>query len=487
MSFEKECYDYFLTLGISDLRSYGREIGVSRPTTKKKEELIEAIIDIFTGKVSPIKVSNQGAPVKNARVDERIPAMIQSLCEKYDYTDGIFRDFAFVYRQRQQAMRANPSRLVLHDGLDNGNKLPSMEGQVYRANNRLYIFPLDGVTPQEKLLVSSDIYSRYDLREGDRITFDFVVNIRGEIVIKTLSTVNGVKAIGVTRPNFDECPSLVSDDRICVYGEQEGCNTPALKFIEWLAPIAKGQRACVISAPKAGKTRLLLQVAQAAQKLNRSLQVFGLLIDQSMDTIGEYSRVLEESKLLSTTCADTPERQSFVCEYLMNRLKRLAETGEDVLLIIDSFNTLARAYNDTEESSGGKTLSCGLELKTIRYIRKYFNAARALEGFGSLTILGAVSAETGVPMDEVIASEISLQANYELRLDDDLAIRRVYPALDLTKAKSSQGEFFRAETEEDLDFYLRNEALPKLGAEGLLRVLSESNSYAEFVKKIEKL
>ncbi len=480
--FEYACKIYLSILGIGDLRNYGREIGVARPTTKRKEDLIEDIIAILTGKMQPIEVSKQGAPVKNDRVDERIPAKIESLKREF-FSKTPVSEFSTV---GVGTGRRSPWTMSVASPNVNQHAKKSVEGQVTYQNGQYYLMPLNGAISEEKVLLPSEVMQGKDLREGDVLVCN--ARVYGEMcTVEEVLRVNGLPLKKLSyRGHFDDFTAKTSNERIRVYDGGAHASL-TLKFIEWLLPLGKGQRGCVISSPKAGKSRLLLQIAEAANALNPDLEVYVLLVDQSPETVGEFRRKIGEERLLYTTYEDDAEKQVYVCDFLLKRIKRKAEAKKDVLLLVDSLTALARAFNDTDASSGGKTLSCGLEIKTVRYMKKFFGAARALDVGGSITVLGSVCADTGNPFDDVVCAEFASQANYEIHLDNALAMRRVYPAIDMSLSKAKLSEMLKNEREEEFDCYIRNEILPKLGVEGLLRIMNEANSYEDFYNKIESL
>ncbi len=487
--FKAACVNYLNTLGISDLRSYGREVGVARPTAKNKEDLIAATVGILAGELLPIPVSKQGAPVKYDRVDERIPLKIENIKREY-FKSGVVADYPdYDFNAEYQAMRERTPFFGVASSSPDGGELCNLpqKGQVHCVNGEYYLLNMDGSFPEKPLIIPLETAQRKKLKEGD-VVCGYVRRPKDTPDrMEIISAINGHWLDGgeYVRVPFDETPVCVLDERIQVYDTISYTDT-SLKFIEWLFPLGKGGRGCVYSAPKAGKTRLLLELVQSSQRLNDDLEVFVLLVDESPETIGEFRRIIKSpDRLIATTYEDDVERQVFLAEFLLNRVKRMAESKKHVLLVIDSLNALARAFNDTDASSGGKTLPCGLEVKTLRFIKKYFGSARCLENGGSLTVLGAVCADTGNPMDDVLSAEISAQASYEIRLNNELAVRRLYPAVDVILSRSNQGDALKNEREKEFERYLRNVAVPKIGSEGVIKALSQSITYEDFIKKVK--
>ncbi len=482
------CEAYLKEYSIGDLRNYGRSIGVSRPTAKNKAQLISEILGVYTGEIAAIEISRQGAPVKNSHVDARIAEKMASLKEQYFPTVTIDYPERDLIKEMQDAWDNRPM-IHLADPAEEERGFISeriCRGQVDRIDGLPCVLPLDCAEQENPVFLPKEIIEEKDLREGDRIVYQTRTNPKtGITTVAVVLTVNDLwTETPPVRPHFDECIAVTPSSPLRVCGKGEA--SAAVKFVEWFAPLFKGQRGCLISSPKAGKTRLLFELAKATATWNTDVETFVLLVDQPPETVGEFYRNFDKTHLFYTTYEDDPKRQVLMADFLLKRAKRMVEKGKDVCLFIDSLTALAHAFNDTEESSGGKTLSCGLEIKTVRYIKKYFGAARRIEQGGSLTIFGTVSAQTGNPFDDVVCAEYAAQANYELRLSNELALRRVYPAIDFTLSSTKTSRNFASEQEEDFEFFLYNEALLKLGAEELIKRLSQAKSYGDFVSLVEQ-
>jgi transcription termination factor Rho len=358
-------------------------------------------------------------------------------------------------------------------------------GQVSYFNEEWVLLPEDGSFPEKKVPISVSLIERHKLREGDGIACYFPEKDdwqRVEVII----SINGVGVEMLKdRPNFEECNVCYAQKRINVF---EGGKNASLshKCVEWLFPITCGQRACVVSSPKAGKTRILRELAQAVKRLNPHAEVLVLLCDQTPETVAEFTRIYGDRGLVYTTYEDDADRQVYVAEWVLKRAKRYAEMGRTVVLFVDSLTALARAFNDTEASMGGKTLPCGLEVKTVHYLKKYFGTARCLEKGGCITIFGALNIGSGNPMDDIIARELSALATLKLELSDELAIRRIYPAIDFEKSSGNYDAFVEG-LDAETEILLRNKVLPRIGSQGVLNLIEESNSKEEFIEKIKKI
>jgi len=229
----------------------------------------------------------------------------------------------------------------------------------------------------------------------------------------------------------------------------------------------------VLAPPKTGKTTLLADMHQSATLNNSNLCIYSLLIDQAPETVAHFRKMYDKESVLFTTYEDSPERQVFVADFILRRAKRMAECGRHVMLFVDSLNALARAYNDTDASAGGKVLAGGMESKTVQYLKRYFGAARCFENGGSLTIVGALCTDTGNPSDDILKSELMPIANLELSLSEDFAKQRLFPAFDLLKSRGKLENALEGTKEDRLGRFIRNQYLPTFGWEGVLELFNK--------------
>jgi transcription termination factor Rho len=487
VQFKLRCKDFLSQYDIGRLRIYGRMIGVDSPTKKNKGPLIDEIIAILSFELAPIEISKQGAPVKNNNLDETIPNGIKAIKDDCFKNDIMMDTPKYDFEAEYQKMLADITPMRVADPQEEKrgfvSKLVS-RGQVAYVNGEWILLPLDGSEPESKIPIPDEIVKEGDLREGDVITCHYREK-DGKQWVGVLLTVNEVFVQDLKeRAHFDECAACYSKESIRIYDENNYASS-IHKYVEWMLPIRKGQRGCVISAPKAGKTTVLKKIVEAAQALNRQLVVFTLLVDESHETVGEFRRNSRLNSVFYSTYEDDADRQVFVADFVLKRAKRFAEMGKDVLIVIDSLNALASAFNNTQASLGGKTLASGLESKTIHYLKKYFGAARCLEKGGSITIVGAISIGTGDPADETIARELSSLATMQLCLSEELAVKRIYPAIDFMKAFSKSEGYPQDENITETEFLLRNRVMPVVGAEGVIKLLRENDNKEDFMQAIK--
>ena len=480
--------------GLNELRAYARSIGVESPTKRKsKEELLDEIVCVLAGEIPPVPQSKRGAPVVNAYFNPQIEIDVEELRMRYLYAGQPHkkeksRDDEFQFAARYAQAKKDFYYLSVNDP----QKKPAKEfelkkiykGQLETLNGVPILLPLNCVDSDKKVVVSIDLVRVYDLREGDVITC-YAEKRQHYLIATSILTVNEYVVESYKRGKFEEFP--VSYPKIRMNFYKDGTKgTITSKLFQWLIPIGKGQRGLVVSQNKTGKSTLLVELAREAIKENDGLCVLALLVDQSPENINQFKDIIKKDDLLFTTYEDEVDRQVFVAEFIMKRAKRFAEMGRDVLLLVDSFNALAHAFNNTDASVGGKTLAGGMESKTIQYVKRYFGMARCLENSGTITILGALSVDTGNPADDLLKSELSTISNLEIHLSSELAKRRVYPALDLMSTLGRESDIITNTGAEIFDSVLRNQFLPVHGLSGLYEIISTCSNYEDFETKIYK-
>ena len=222
---------------------------------------------------------------------------------------------------------------------------------------------------------------------------------------------------------------------------KDGVANMTARIIDLVAPIGKGQRGLIVSPPKAGKTTIMKQIAKSIEVNNPEVHLVVLLVDERPEEVTDMARSLERGEVVASTFDRPAEEHTQVAELTIERAKRLVETGEDVVIILDGITRLARAYN-LAAPPNGRTLSGGLDTAAIYPPKKFFGAARNVEEGGSLTILATALVETGSKMDEVIFEEFKGTGNMELRLDRRLAERRIFPAIDVDASSTRHEELF---------------------------------------------
>ena len=281
------------------------------------------------------------------------------------------------------------------------------------------------------------------LRKGDHVAGECRPANRNEknpAMVK-VTAVNGEapeKSRG--RPRFEDLTPLYPDERLRMETKDGVANMTA-RIIDLIAPIGKGQRGLIVSPPKAGKTTIMKQIAKSVETNNPEAHLVVLLVDVRPEEVTDMARSLERGEVVASTFDRPAEEHTQIAELTIERAKRLVETGEDVVIILDGITRLARAYN-LAAPPNGRIMSGGLDTAALYPPKKFFGAARNLEEGGSLTILATALVETGSKMDEVIFEEFKGTGNMELRLDRRLAERRVFPAIDVDASSTRHEELF---------------------------------------------
>ena len=502
--FKTACKSVLSKYGIHDLRTYGRELGLEKPAALKKNDLENEIVAVLCGELFPER-NHRGKPPKNEFCNPRLIEEVQALKAKYlevkeeeeaqDFQMPDFLDkhgnplptyqermWEFVRnrkRRRSNLLMVADSRAESVDddySLDN----PVYEGQFECLGEFFCALPLNGeIDDGGAVPVLENVIERYKLRTGDVITYH-VKDWQGAEIVSQVLSINENADVQATRSRFDECEATYPQQVISLSNNQS--STALLKYLDFLLPVQAGQRSCILAKPKAGKTTAIFQIAQSLEK-SRQVYPFVLLLDQPPESISQFRRTIAPEHIVCSSYEDDFEKQVFLAEFILRRAKRFAEGGKDVVLLVDSLNALGRAFNETDEALGGRTLSCGLEGKTLQYLKKYFGAARRLEEGGSLTIIGALSCETGNPVDDVIATELCALANHQLVLSDSLARSRIYPPIDVTASRITSS-IFNELCEEELERYIKKRYVPEKGEEGLFALLQESEDKNSFKEKL---
>ena len=294
---------------------------------------------------------------------------------------------------------------------------------------------------EEDVYVSPSQIRRFRLRTGDLVTG--VKRLRGEkerySALLYVNTVNGVRAGELSRANFEEMTPIFPSERIPL---SEGKKSSlALRVIDLIAPIGKGQRGLIVAPPKAGKTTLLKEIAKAVRCTRPEIHLIVLLIDERPEEVTDIKEYIAdpEVEVIYSTFDREPEQHRRVAEMAIERARRITEQHRDVMILLDSITRLARAYNLTVTPSG-RTLSGGLDPASLYMPKRFFGAARNMREGGSLTILATALVETGSRMDDVIYEEFKGTGNMELMLDRRLAERRIFPAIDIARSGTRREE-----------------------------------------------
>ncbi|MBR5156675.1 MAG: transcription termination factor Rho [Clostridia bacterium] len=339
-------------------------------------------------------------------------------------------------------------------------------------------------TPKD-VYVSPTQIRRFNLKTGDKVTGIGRKPKEGEkfpalIFVQHVNDDTPDKAI--RRKPFEYLVPIFPEERIRL---ENGSSDFAMRLVDLIAPIGKGQRGLIVAPPKAGKTTLLKNIANSIETNHPEVELIVLLIDERPEEVTDMKRSIKGDVVYSTF-DQLPEHHAKVAEIVLERAQRLVEQKKDVVVLLDSITRLARAYNLTVPSSG-RTLSGGLDPGALHKPKKFFGAARNIENGGSLTILATALVETGSRMDDVIFEEFKGTGNMELHLDRKLSEKRIFPAIDIAKSGTRKEELLQTQKELEAIWSIRRDLSNQNAqdvAEQLISNLIRTKTNEEFIVHI---
>ena len=331
---------------------------------------------------------------------------------------------------------------------------------------------------------------RFGLKTGDIITGNTKVKSEKEkfSALLYLTAINGLRpSEAAKRKNFEDMTPIFPNERI--YLERKG-GSVAMRIVDEISPIGKGQRGMIVSQPKAGKTTLLKDIAKSITINNPEMHLIILLIDERPEEVTDIKEAIEgpNVEVIYSTFDELPEHHKRVSEMVIERAKRLVEHGKDVAILLDSITRLARAYNLTVPPSG-RTLSGGLDPAALHMPKRFFGAARNMREGGSLTILATALVDTGSKMDDVVFEEFKGTGNMELVLDRKLSEKRVFPAIDIMRSGTRREDLlFKPQEQEAMDIMRKafNGLKAEEAVDNILNMFAHTKTNEEFVQTVKK-
>ena len=455
----QECvsHENLQELSLKELREMAKELGIKSVAKYKKSELTELIGEKNS---VPTSVADNSPSITNEEI-EKSP-------EADDPSDTTSKD----ENKKENPQTLNPT------GEAGGILEVLADGYGFLRGDNYLTTPDDVYVPQVQI-------RRFNLKTGDYV--HGVTRKAGEgdrfdalIYVKTVNGDSVDKAI--RRKPFEYLTPVYPDERIRL--ERDGCDY-AVRLIDLLAPIGKGQRGLIVAPPKAGKTTLLKSVANCISDNNPEVNLIVLLIDERPEEVTDMKRSIK-GEVIYSTFDELPEHHIKVAEMVLERAQRLVEHGKDVVILLDSITRLARAYNLTIPSTG-KILSGGIDPGALHKPKKFFGAARNIEKGGSLTILATSLIETGSRMDDVIFEEFKGTGNMEVHLDRKLSERRIFPAIDIYKSGTRKDELILTPKEREAAWNIRRSINSAQGAEVIENIISNivrTKDNDEFISKM---
>ena len=427
----------FNEMNLAELKNLAKENNIKNVSKLKKEELLEVLKQVF----------NEEVDIDNNDLDEEETTSGYKITNSDDtIAEGILD--------------------ILPDGYGflRGENYLSSPKDVYLSPVQIRRFKLD----------NGDIVkgiSRF--KEGEKFpSLIFVGEVNGEHPEKAAK-----------RKKFDELIPIYPTERLKL---ETDSNEYAMRIIDLISPIGKGQRGMIVAPPKVGKTTLLKKVANSISKNNPEVELIVLLIDERPEEVTDMKRSID-GQVIYSTFDEMPEHHAKVAEMVLERAKRIVEQGKDVVILLDSITRLARAYNLVIPASG-RTLSGGLDPAALHKPKKFFGAARNIENGGSLTILATALIETGSRMDDVVFEEFKGTGNMEVHLDRTLSEKRIFPAIDINKSGTRREDLLLSQKEYETVFSLRK-ALNSMSVaevtENIINQIIKTKNNEEFLDKMK--
>ncbi len=338
----------------------------------------------------------------------------------------------------------------------------------------------------DDVYVSSAQVKRFGIKTGDvvRGTVRPAKPWEKYLALLQVDSVNGADpALLSQRVPFDALTPRYPDQRIRLESNAGGL---AMRVADLIAPLGKGQRGLIVAPPRAGKTMMLQSMANAIAENHPEIELIVLLIDERPEEVTDFIASVPGAEVVASTFDEAAKRHVQVAEMVIEKAKRLVEAKRDVVILLDSITRLARAHNTIMPQSG-RIMSGGIDAKAMERPKRFFGAARRIDGGGSLTIVATALVSTGSRMDEVIFEEFKGTGNQEIVLDRDIANRRIYPAIEINKSGTRKEELLLTEKERNRIFLLRHflgDMAPEDATQFLLRKLAATGSNEEFFQRM---
>lgn len=441
------------TLPLTTLREIAKDKNIKGTSTMKKAELIEALLAL---------PENESGNDRNDRSDKHtVKTGTSDDTVKQEYDPELV----------DTSSEANGILEVLAEGygfIRCANYLP--------GENDVYVSPAQ--------------IKRFGLKTGDAIIGNKKIKNQGEkfSALLYIKSVNGYSVAEVMRrPSFEKLTPIFPNERLHM---EISSSSTAMRIVDLISPIGKGQRGMIVSQPKAGKTTLLKQIAKSITTNNKEMHLIILLIDERPEEVTDIKESIQGDnvEVIYSTFDELPEHHKRVSEMVIERAKRLVEHKQDVCILLDSITRLTRAYNIVVAPSG-RTLSGGLDPSSLYMPKRFFGAARNMREGGSLTILATALVDTGSKMDDVVYEEFKGTGNMELVLDRKLSEKRIFPAIDIVKSGTRREDLLLSEEEQEAVDIMRkalNGIRSDEAVERIIDMFSKTRNNKEFCQYIKK-
>ncbi|MBQ7926655.1 MAG: transcription termination factor Rho [Lachnospiraceae bacterium] len=458
------------SLALAQLKELAKIRGIKNTSVMKKSELVEAML------------------AKDAEEQSAEPK-----------TEQVIETRTVQTAEMERPVRAEGERPIRPQQADyDENTFPKELDSGQEASGILEVMP-DGfgfircanyMPGENDVYVAPSQIRRFGLKTGDILCGNKRVKTQQEkfSALLYVKTINGYRVEeAVKRTPFEDMTPIFPDERIRL--ETPGCSI-AMRVMDLVSPVGKGQRGMIVSPPKAGKTTLLKDVASSILKTNPDMHMLILLIDERPEEVTDIKEAIhgKNVEVIYSTFDELPEHHKRVSEMVVERAKRLVEHKQDVVILLDSITRLTRAYNLVVPPSG-RTLSGGLDPAALHMPKRFFGAARNMREGGSLTILATALVDTGSKMDDVVYEEFKGTGNMEMVLDRKLSEKRIFPAIDLQKSGTRREDLLLSPEELEAINIMRralNGMRSDEATDRILDMFSHSRSNREFVEMVKK-
>lgn len=442
---------------LADLKVIARQLNIQGISKMKKEELVEKILE---------EVSNNGMEeslLEGKTLDSKETGVLEKEKKEKEKKEVEKKPEFELYKERMKGILD-----ILADGYG------FLRTSGYLAGSH-------------DIYVSQSQIRRFRLRQGDEVYGQVRPPKESEKynALLRIEEVNGEDPEFIrSRIPFEKLTPVYPMERLRLETNKSSNITP--RIIDLIAPIGKGQRGLIVSPPKAGKTTILKDLANSVSSNNPEVYIIVLLIDERPEEVTDMERSVK-GEVISSTFDQPSDNHIQVAELVLQRAKRLVEHGKDVLILLDSITRLARAYNLSIPASG-RVLSGGVDSSALFPPKRFFGAARNIEDGGSLTILATALIDTGSRMDDVIFEEFKGTGNMEINLDRQLADKRIFPAIDITRSGTRKEELLMEKDEASIVWKLRrliHVKEPEVALEQLIDYIKNTKSNDDFLNAIK--